>query len=209
MGTVIATLAATVALAGAAPQTNHVIRRDPDTSRPTTAADTAARLVAIAEDVRSKGQSAPRIAIYDVAWPRTLPEYEAVGRNGILQVTVVVADRAELPVRSVYLHTHAGDAILKALAAVNSIAPVGSPIRGVGLFRQDSYYLLPITLARQPGAILVDFAQHRAGFQLDSLPLGPPAYADDASDPRPIDRRAVNDFLTREFLEAPDLAGGS
>jgi hypothetical protein len=189
------------------PATGHMVEREADAAGPTTASRNDARLDSVAEELREKRLGAPRISLFDVAWPSSTEEAEAVGRNGILQVTVVVADRAELPVRSAYIRTDAGDTQLVRLAVQDSLEPEGAPIRVVGAFREDSYYLLPMALARQPGSVLIDFAQHRSGFHLIVLPLNPPSEPA-GSTPQALDRAAVRAFLKREFPVAPAPSGG-
>lgn len=207
MGLIVAVLAAAAALAGAAPEPEHLVQREANSNGPTTASRTSARLNAFAEELRSNGQNAQRVGIFDVAWPSSISEYEAVGRNGILQVTVVVADRTELPLRSTHVRNDTGDVPLVLLGVEDSVVPDASPIRSVGAFREDCYYLLPIALARQSGSILIDFAQHRSGFQLSALPLEPPSYPDPAPNARPPQQQALRDFLKREFLAAPTATG--
>ena len=201
------------ALAAAAPATTpgsapgHMVEREPDAAGPTTAARNDTRLDALAAELRQKGLGAPRVSLFDVAWPSSASESEAVGRNGILQVTVVVADRTELPVRAAYIRNDAGDTPLVRLGVQDSIEPNGAPIRVVGPYREDCYYLLPMALAGQPGSILIDFAQHRSGFHLIVLPLHPPDYAIAESKPPPPDRQAVRAFLEREFPAASAPSG--
>ncbi len=190
------------------PPPAHLIEREPNASGPTTAARNDTRLDALAAEIQQKRLGAPRVALYDVAWPSSASEAEAVGRNGILQVTVVAADRTELPVRSAYVRTDAGDTRLVLLGVQESIEPADAPIRIVGAYREDSYFLLPMAAARQPGSILIDFAQHRSGFTVVVLPLHPPSGPADGSGPPPPDREAVRNFLRREFPVAPAPTGG-
>jgi hypothetical protein len=209
MGSIFGGLVVAAALAGAAPDPDavHMVQREPTAKGPTTEARTTQRLNAMGEDLLARGLGAPRVGLFDVAWPNSTAEYDAVGRNGILQVTVVVADRSELPLRSAYVHTDAGDTPLLLIGVRGSAVPEASPIHGVGAFREDCYYLLPVALVRQPGFILVDFAQHRSGFKLSVLPLEPPGYPGAASAARPPEQRAVRAFLKREFVEAPETGG--
>lgn len=204
----MALAAASPAAAQLQPAPGHFVEREADAAGPTTAARNDTRLDALAAELRQKRLGAPRIALYDVAWPNSASEAEAVGRNGILQVTVVVADRTELPVRSAYLRTDADDTPLVLLGLQDSVEPGDAPIRIVGVYREDSYYLLPIALAREPGSILIDFAQHRSGFHLVVLPLHPPSESAAGSSPPPPDREAVRNFLRREFPVAPAPTGG-
>ncbi len=207
MGIIVAALATAAALVGVTPEAGHLVMRAPDSNGPTTASQTSARLNALAEALRSNSQSASRLGIFDIAWPSSTSEYEAVGRNGILQVTVVVADRGELPVRTTYVHNESGNVPLVLLGVHDAVVPRRASVRSVGAFREDRYYLLPIALARQSGSILLDFAQHRNGFKLGDLPLEPPSYPNPASDAHPPEQQAIKDFLKREFVEAPAIGG--
>jgi hypothetical protein len=201
----ISALALTAFLINGQENPEHLVERRPDSHGPTTAPMSLSRLNALADRLRSNGQAAPRLGIFDVAWPSSSIESDAAGRNGILQVTVVVADRAELPVTA-YAHIGDRNVRLELLTRSDSTTPSGTSIRDVGSFEEQAHYLLPLDLAAKPGAIVLDFSTHRTGFQLGALPLDPPQSITGSVTHGP-DNRAVEAFLKREFPEAPPITG--
>ena len=130
-----------------------------------------------------------------------------VGGMGILLITAVVEDSSELPLGQVYVRSVAGDAPLKLVAAALSVVPDEAPIRSVGRFRLDSYYLMPVVMIDRPGSLMIDFARNRTGFEVVALPLDPPDYAVPAGEASKPDPAAIRDFLTREFPDAPPITG--
>jgi hypothetical protein len=194
-------------LAGAGP-TVHVTAREPAGQGPTTASATTRRLNDLAERLHLANVGAPRVAIFDAAWPADAAEYEALGHNGVLQVSAVVADAAELPVKRVYVRDENGEHELKWIGAMRIAVPPDAAAHGVGAFREDSYYVLPLALTDHHAMVLIDFAAHRKEFDLTPIPFGaPPPFA--AADPGHIDPAALSAFVKREFKEAPPVSLGS
>jgi hypothetical protein len=166
---------------------------------------TARRLDQMAERLKLAHIGAPRLAIYDVAWPADRTEYEGLGRSGVLQVTVVAADHGELPVRRVYVRDETGEHELQRIGARTFDVPAEASVHAVGAFREDSYYLLPEGLADHAGLVLIDLASHRKEFDLAPLPLDPPTFSSSEGTPR-VDGAILAAFVKREFKEAPAVA---
>lgn len=200
MAWIATALAMAAALTAAQPEPGHVTARDPDKATPTTAGETTARLDKIAAEISADGKTAQRIATFDVAWPSSQEEYEAVGHVGIVQIAAIVRDPAELPVKAVYVRNEGGDTPLPLLAMTHSAVPADSPSHAIGAYREDSYYVLPTALAATPGEVLIDLARNRSGMQIMILPLNPPAYS--ASTAKEPDVDAVVAFFAREFPDA-------
>jgi hypothetical protein len=108
----------------------------------------------------------PRVAFYDIAYPKDSAEASALAGYAVMVVTALVQDSTELPLSSLYLHTAAGDRPIDPLSAIAS--DVSDPvIRGTfGRFRLDALYLLPLSRRLEPGDLLADFATHRKRFRL-------------------------------------------
>jgi len=107
----------------------------------------------------------PRIALYDIAYPKDSAEAVALGENGVLVVTAVVQDTVELPLRRVYVATLTGVSELTLVAAVASYTSDSVVRATFGRFRLDAVYLLPLSLRSTAGDLLTDFAAHRDGFR--------------------------------------------
>src|SRR6266702_2117598 len=126
-----------------------------------------ARLAAAALQYRSYAPI-PRIAFFDLAYPKDSAEAAAMNGYAVLVVTAVVQDSTELPLPHVYVRSVSGDHELPLVARIASWLPASDTIvrPTFGRFRLDACYLLPIAARASQGDLLVDFATHRQGFRL-------------------------------------------
>lgn len=110
----------------------------------------------------------PRIAFFDIAYPKDSAEATATRGYALLVVTAVVQDSTELPLSRVYVHSIGGDREVSLLARVASwVPPTDTNVRVTfGRFRLDALYLLPIEARTTAGDLVADFASHRQGFRL-------------------------------------------
>jgi hypothetical protein len=202
-------LAGGAVLAAQGVNPRHFTEREASIDAPSSASQMARRLDGLADKLHEMKVTGPRVALYDLAWPADATEFDAVGRNAILQVTVVVADPSELPLQKVYVRNSNGDTPLLLLARKDSRIEEGKLLtQVVGGYREDCYYLLPAIFALGTGKILVDYAQHRMAFVLDDkLPVKRMKYRISPRSAQPVNKAAMSAFLKREFLEAPSLDG--
>ncbi len=113
----------------------------------------------------------PRIALYDVAFPKDRREYEALNKHAIVLVTAITQDPAELPLSRVYIRRRGQDAKLTKVVAWRSETESDSLTRKVfGKYREDAFYLLPIETYFEPGLLLLDYEQNRFEFILSEYP---------------------------------------
>jgi len=149
----------------------------------------------------------PRIAMYDIAYPKDSAEAVALGENAVLVVTAVVQDTSEIPLRRVYVQTATGVQELSLVAALASHTGDSVVSGTFGRFRFDAVYLLPLQLRSTAGDLLTDFAAHRDAFRFTHFDgqrpqalqeLGRPS-SGTAQPPAAVLRA----FMRREY---PDLA---
>ncbi len=150
----------------------------------------------------------PRVAFYDIAYPKDSTEAVAMNGNAVLVVTAVAQDSSEFPLRRVYVATTTGMQELPPVSAV-ALYTLDTMVRGTfGRFRLDAVYLLPLNIRTTAGDLLTDFAAHRLAFRLTHF---------DGETPEPIKRlgrlaasngtpgpAALWTLLRREY---PDLTG--
>ena len=110
----------------------------------------------------------PRIAFFDIAYPKDSAEATTTRGYALLVVTAVVQDSTELPIPRLYVRSAGGDRALLLLARVASWVPTtDTTVRlTFGQFRLDALYLLPMDARMAAGDLLADFAAHRQGFRL-------------------------------------------
>jgi hypothetical protein len=180
----------------------HITASAPDTRGATGRTAIDQRLDVVARGLLDNRLTSPRLAVIDVAWPSTIREYESAGKYGVLLVAAASAEPQELPLRRVYLRVDAVDVPLQMVVEfptkVSSTSPLGS---AVGRFREDAFYLVPISLMKRHGLLLADFGDSRSEFRLAELPFQPPSFTDADDDPRPTepDQVAVLALMRREF----------
>ena len=171
---------------------------------PATDAEMTGRLHAAASQYRQYAPI-PRIAVYNIGYPSSSAEYEALNGYGAIVVTVVAQDSAELPLARLYFRSAAGveTELPVVVFSCGRLAPADSVVATTfGNNRCDALHFFPVQLATTEGDLLADFAVRRSGFRIERFsgqtppalvgfpirqPSGAPAGA------------AWMGFLTREF----------
>lgn len=146
----------------------------------------------------------PRVVFYDIAYPRDAREYASLDGHGVILLTALSQERAELPLRRVYVPSDGKEVELRLLKVVLSEQAPGAPSAGTfGPYRADALYLLPLYLRARPGDLLADFAAGRTALKVAdfTLPLPddvralgnkPPAGPGPSAD-------ALEKFIRREY----------
>lgn len=198
---VLAMLAGLAAGSASAQEDNlHIAERSPDSHGATTATGMTKGLDRTAAVLATQKATASRIAHFDVAWPIDGPEYKALGGWGIILVTAVVADPAELPLKRTYIHRDQSDFDLIPIASRQTSVDPRSQLAGqVGAYRQDIFYLAPAALLLKDGALWADFAVNRQRFVIALLPLNQPEALRGASGVGMPEVAAVKRLFEREF----------
>jgi hypothetical protein len=116
-------------------------------------------------------QSNDRVVRDDIAFPANEEEYKSLGKHAILLLAAVTHDPAELPIRRVYLEKTDGVVELQKIGSFLCHTPPGSAVeRVLGAYRENAFYLLPISAYFKNDRLLIDFARNRSGFQLIQFP---------------------------------------
>jgi hypothetical protein len=147
-----------------------------------------------------------RVVRDDIAFPANENEYLSLGKNAILLIAAVTHDPAELPLKRVYLE-HEGHVIeLQKIGSFLCRTPSGSAIEQVlGPYRQNAFYLLPMSAYFQKEDLVIDFAHNRSGFKLIHFPEEVKVAfvledSDRAKDTTlPVSNEAVNAIVLREY----------
>jgi len=170
---------------------------------PATDAEMTGRLHAAASQYRQYAPI-PRIAVYNIGYPSSSAEYEALNGYGAIVVTVVAQDSAE-PLARLYFRSAAGveTELPVVVFSCGRLAPADSVVATTfGNNRCDALHFFPVQLATTQGDLLADFAVRRRGFRIEQFSgQTPPALAG-----FPIRQASGSPagaawmrFLTREF----------
>ncbi len=108
----------------------------------------------------------PRVGFFDITYPATPAEYRDLAGFGILLVTIVTQDPAEVPLERVYFEAGDGLRDFQLLSSIHSRVEEPSVVEVLGPHRFDALFLFPMHLRRKPGSLVIDFATNRVGFAL-------------------------------------------
>jgi len=103
------------------------------------------------------GAQVPRIAFVDVAFPRSGPEFTALGGFAAVLVCAFARDGRELPPERVVARTGTASADLPLAARQEKQIPAGAVADVFGARRVDSVYLLPVFATVVDTTITVHF----------------------------------------------------
>src|SRR5258706_10299736 len=162
------------------------------------------RLRAAASQYRQYAQI-PRIAVYNIGYPSSSAEYEALNGYGAIVVTVVAQDSVELPLARLYFRSAAGveTELPVVVFSCGRLVPADADVATTfGKSRCDALHFLPVLLATTQGDLLVDFAVRRPGFRIEQFSgETPPALAGVSIRPpsRPPGGTAWLHFVARGF----------
>jgi hypothetical protein len=156
----------------------------------------------------------PRIALVDLAYPRTQDEFVAMGGFGLLLVTALSQDPAELPAAKVVSEIR-GETVELPLVASRVGQPPNAKIPSVlGKARFDGVYLFPVFITRLKTKIVVYLGGGRHPLEVMSFPAPPeedgmPAELDLDFEPREPSVDAMLKLLEEELpiLKGAPLAG--
>jgi len=116
-------------------------------------------------------QPTDRVVRDDIAFPASEQEYRDLGKHAILLIAAVTHDPAELPLQRVYLQKNGSIVELQKIGSFLCRTPAGSAVeRVLGPYRENAFYLLPISAYFQKADLLIDFARNRSGFELIQFP---------------------------------------
>jgi hypothetical protein len=152
------------------------------------------------------GQSIDRAVKRDIAFPASEREYRDLGKHAILLIASVTHDPAELPLQRVYIQKNGSVVELQKIGSFLSRTTVGSAVeRVLGPYRENAFYLLPISAVFQRADLLIDFARNRIAFKLIQFPeqvkekfvLNDPDH--DKETTLPVAKDVLNAVVLREY----------
>lgn len=107
----------------------------------------------------------PRLALYDIAFPKNTKEFEEIDGYSVLLLVVITQDSSEIPPTRVFARNEEKDISLTLISSAFSKTPKGSLMeRVLGPNRWEGLYLLPTHLIVDSKELLIDFAAHRKDF---------------------------------------------
>ncbi len=184
----------------------QTLTKRPVSQNPVTSAEMTERLEKSAiKTAKSAPKGAARGSSVDFTWPSDAAEYRALAKHVLVLVSVVTQDKAELPLRRVYVTVNGQETELTRLSSQLSDVRKGSVTSTVlGPFREDGFYLAPAGAMMADGLLQADFAVRRNGFNLYKLPGTPPDFIKADSNPMPAkdakpETPALKAMLQREY----------
>jgi hypothetical protein len=190
------------AVPASAQEIGHVVYDGPTTFGPDGLTLIDNRIKTAAQNLKKDyPQGISRYAAFDMAFPRDEDEYYRLGKNGVILISAVTQDAAELPLARVTIRN--GDTLteLKLLASGNR--ETADDVQAMfGSHRQDAIYLVPLDQVKRGATLECDFAIARQGFVLARLRDPEPYFirADSGrkSGPQPS-ARLLQALISREY----------
>lgn len=191
----------------------QTLTKRPMSQNPVTSAEMTTRLEKSAVRTRQTAPSgAARGSSVDFCWPSDAAEYHALQKHVLVLVSVVTQEKAELPLRRVYVNIAGKETELTKLSSQLSDVRRGSVTATIlGPYREDGFYLAPAGAMMSDGYLQADFAVNRNGFNLYKLPGTPPDFIQADGDPMPAadarpETAALKAMLRREYrgFELPE-----
>lgn len=153
-------------------------------------------------------QNPIRSVAFDLCYPSSSEEYEALGKHAILQLKSASAIGTELPLRSAYVLLKGVRVPLQRISLIEKQEVPPSGQVDTAYVRQTSYYLVPIYLLKTDARVLVDFRGARTAFGVTSYsskeaPENAPSFVrlDEYDTPSDPDMAVVAKVLAREYPE--------
>lgn len=188
------------------PACAQTLTKRPVSQDPVSQADMTARLEKSAiQTAKSAPKGAARGSSVDFCWASSPEEYRALAKHVLVLVSVVTQDKAELPLRRVYVTVDGKETELVRLSSqLGDVRKELKTFSVLGPYREDGFYLAPAGLMMADGYLQADFTVRRNGFNLYKLPGTPPDFIKADSNPMPApDARAgtpaLKALLQREY----------
>jgi hypothetical protein len=147
----------------------------------------------------------PRIAFYDIGYPKDKVEFGELNGYGLLLISAISHNEIELPLKRVYAVLNNKEIELKSVKQIltkegNTESQV---VKTFGLYRADTLYLFPVYLRMNRAEILIDFAQNRDGMKMASFNGEMPEILKDLPNTKPFVKKsfaaAIQNFMKREY----------
>jgi hypothetical protein len=166
----------------------------------------------IAEDAKKIEAAGPRARHLKFRFYRAgnPTEYEALGRYAVILISVLTQKPEELPVKSLYIRTAAGDVPLRKVSSWRSELDGESLVAKMfGRHREDGFYLLPTSVLYRDGQVMIDLTAGRTAAAILQLPSKAAQVGADKlpkTDPAPNARpnlKVLQTFIARNFPGFP------
>ena len=176
-------------------------------------ADMSERLEKSAFNIaKSAPKGAARGSSIDFCWASSPEEYRGLQKHVLVLVSVVTQDKAELPLRRVYVTVDGKETELVRLSSqFSDVRKDAKTFSILGPYREDGFYLAPAGVMMSDGYLQADFAIRRNGFNLYKLPGTPPDFIKADGNPMPAadampETAALKTLLKREYsgFELPE-----
>jgi hypothetical protein len=184
----------------------QTLTKRPMSQNPVLPADITERLEKSAiRTAKAAPQGAARGSSVDFCWASSPEEYRELAKHVLVLVSVVTQDKAELPLRRIYVSIDGRETELIRLSSQLSGVHKGSTTFSIlGPYREDGFYLAPAGTMMADGYLQADFAVRRNGFNLYKLPGTPPDFIKADSNPTPApdakpDMPTLKAMLQREY----------
>jgi hypothetical protein len=144
-----------------------------------------------------------RQTYYTILDARNVAEFDALAHYSLLILTVVTQSAEELPLKRVYLRMPDREVpVVKIASWRREVDQTLVTYRMFGPYREDGFYLFPLSAFLRVAQLQVDFAANRSGLPVLDLPaqVGP-AWLRTLRNPDPLPDALPNVRALQEFIK--------
>ena len=141
----------------------------------------------------------PRIAFYDIGYPKDGAEFTQMNGYAILLVSALSQNSEELPIKRTYVNSGGKEIELNKLKEIkikNGDA-TSQTVKTFGEYRTDTLYLFPVYLRFRSGQLLTDYAKNRVGMKLAEFDGSKPPSLQSLPASVPTEKMLSDDVLLR------------
>jgi hypothetical protein len=162
------------------------------------------RISDTAEKFKQYGQI-PKIAFYDIGYPRDEKEFDELNGYGFLLVVALAQDEKDLPLKRVFISGEGKEIELKLVKSVLSKNEDAESltVKTFGSYRMDALYAFPVYLRMRKGDLIVEFGLGGEGLKMAGFDGNKPVGIKILPDKMPTEQGLPNEvsekFIKREY----------
>lgn len=147
----------------------------------------------------------PKMAIYDIGYPRNAQEYDQLDGHGLLLVAALSQVKEELPIKRVYVSLDGKEIDLNRLKMYLSESKdaASQSFKTLGAFRMDALFAFPVHFRTKTAEVFIQFAKDSKPMRLAAFNGTVPESLKTLPTRMPTEKtlkeKALGDFMKREY----------
>ena len=145
----------------------------------------------------------PKIAFYDIGYPKDEKEFDELNGYGFLLVVALAQDEKDLPLKRVFVSEGGKETELKLVKTVLSKSEDTESLvyKTFGAYRMDALYAFPVYLRMKKGDLIAEFGLGKEGLKMASFDGNKPAIIKILPDKMPTEQ-GLPDAASEKFIKS-------